>query len=49
MQFWNSHYVRSCRQGDCMGGVPNDLFDMPTYYGKDNLSPHEEYHRTLMI
>ena len=32
-----------------MGGVPNDLFDMPTYYGKDNLSPPAEYHRILMI
>ena len=33
MAYWNSHCIRSSR-GDCLGGIPNDLFDMPAYYGK---------------
>ena len=33
MAYWNSHCIRSSR-GDCLGGIPSDLFDMPAYYGK---------------
>ena len=34
VEFWNSHCIRSSRQGNCIGGIPNDLFDMAAYYGK---------------
>lgn len=33
-EFWNSHHIRSSRQGNCIGGIPNDLFDMPAHYGR---------------
>ena len=35
--FWNSHYIRPSRQGNCIGGIPNDLNDIPTYYGKNSV------------
>ena len=38
--YWNSHKIRSSRQGDCLGGIPNDLFDMPVFYGKHIILPH---------
>ena len=30
--YWNSHKIRSSGQGDCLGGIINDLFDMPVFY-----------------
>ena len=32
--YWNSHRIRSSRQGNCLGGIPNDLFEMLAFYGK---------------
>lgn len=39
--YWNSHRIRSSRQGNCLGGIPNDLFEMPAFYGKQYPSLHE--------
>ena len=33
MAHWNSHVMRASRNGECLGGIPNDLYDMPSYYG----------------
>lgn len=34
VQNWNSHPIRQSR-ADCIGGVPEDLYDMPQIYGND--------------
>ena len=33
VRYWNTHYIRPSRHGDCLGGIPNDLYQMPLYYG----------------
>ena len=33
--YWNTHRIRESRH-DCVSGIPDDLFDMPEYYGKDH-------------
>lgn len=33
MAYWNTHMIRSSRLGNCLGGIPEDLFSMPAYYG----------------
>lgn len=30
--FWNTHRIRKSHK-DCIGGIPNDLYDMPKHYG----------------
>jgi len=30
---WNSHRIRQSGS-DCIGGIPDDLYDMPRYYGQ---------------
>ena len=30
--FWNEHRIRPS-SGDCIGGIPNDLYQMPQDYG----------------
>ena len=30
---WNSHHIRPSTYAISPGGVPEDLFDMPDYYG----------------
>ena len=32
--YWNSHKIRESKQFNCIGGIPNDLHEMPDYYGK---------------
>ena len=32
LHYWNSHAIRQSRQ-DCIAGRPDDLYDMPSYYG----------------
>ena len=32
-EYWNSHYIRPSKNADCLAGIPNDLFEMPLYYG----------------
>ena len=34
MHHWNSHLIRSSKCGNCLGGIPNDLFSMPSFYGE---------------
>ena len=34
MTYWNSHPIRSSRQGNFLGGIPNDLFEMTSFYRK---------------
>ena len=31
--YWNSHKIRESKHFNCIGGIPNDLYDMPGYYG----------------
>ena len=31
---WNTHKIRPSKHGDCLGGIPNDLFEMPLHYGR---------------
>ena len=33
VHYWNTHRIRSSRHGNCIGGVPDDLYDMPEHYG----------------
>ena len=33
MEHWNSHTIRASRNGECLGGRPDDLYDMPSHYG----------------
>lgn len=33
VQSWNVHPIRQSR-GDCIGGIPEDLYDMPENYGE---------------
>ena len=35
--YWNTYNIRKTRQGDCISGIPNDLYDMSLYYGKYNI------------
>lgn len=32
--YWNSHRIRYNSKAECPGGIPEDLFDMPSYVGK---------------
>lgn len=34
VQYWNTHRIRPSRNGNCIGGIPEDLFDMPLHYGQ---------------
>lgn len=36
VHYWNSHHIRPSRHGDCLGGIPNDLYEMPLHYGCQN-------------
>ena len=31
--YWNSHRIRHSRKYDCIGGIPDDLYEMPVHYG----------------
>lgn len=31
--YWNTHCIRESHS-DCIGGIPDDLYDMPLHYGK---------------
>lgn len=33
VQQWNTHTIRQSR-ADCIGGIPEDLYDMPQNYGR---------------
>ena len=33
VRYWNSHRIRNSRRGNCIGGIPDDLFQMPLHYG----------------
>ena len=30
---WNSHRIRPTTYASCPGGIPDDMFQMPEYYG----------------
>ncbi len=30
---WNSHHITASR-GDCLGGIPDDLYEMPHHHGR---------------
>ena len=32
VHYWNIHYICNSRH-DCLGGIPDDLYAMPNYYG----------------
>lgn len=32
VSLWNEHKIRQST-GDCLGGIPNDMYQMPQHYG----------------
>lgn len=40
VQHWNSHMIRPSPHAECPGGIPNDLYDLPTCVGvSDHMKP----------
>lgn len=37
METWNAHRVRKTKESEIPAGIPNFLFDTPTYYGYNNV------------
>ena len=33
VHYWNTHCIRQSN-GNCVGGIPDDIYDMPQHYGK---------------
>ena len=36
VQYWNSHPLRRNRLTECPQGIPDDLYDMPNQYGRED-------------
>ena len=34
VEYWNSHTIRPTSGASCPSGRPDDLYDMPSVYGK---------------
>jgi hypothetical protein len=46
MHYWNTHCIRQSN-GNCIGGIPDDLHDMPQHDGKYNIVIVMYYHYPL--
>ena len=47
---WNTHCIRYNSKSDCPGGIPDDLFDMPSYVGELVIQSHfQSGSKTIII
>ena len=44
-QYWNEHTIR-VSSGDCIGGIPNDFYQMPQNYGEFKICQWESCYYT---